>query len=373
MKFFTCLVFVFTMGCVESYEPPVVKDAPKYLVVDGFLDATEGRLRVTLSRTIALADNQKAPMERDANVTLEDKSGNTFSIPEVNDGYYERSDLDIAVGEEYRLHIGTKGKEFVSKFEEVKQTPPIETIFWEMDRDGFSIKINTQDPTGNSKYYRWTYSETFEYTSVYSSLHKIQDGEVLSRAPEEYVHQCYKTENVKGILVGTSEGLSSDVIHNFTVRTIPEGALELSRLYSIEVTQYVLSEDAYQYWLNIYKTTENVGGLFAPMPGRVIGNLQCLTNPDETVIGYFGAAATAKERIFIKSSELPENYSRFRHMTCPLDTIPIEEIPTIPQTTLLIYPILVGPDPVGYTTSLTSCIDCRFIGGGVFQKPSFWP
>jgi hypothetical protein len=142
------------------------------------------------------------------------------------------------------------------------------------------------------------------------------------------------------------------------------------------VKQVALSEEGYNYWLNLYKTTENVGGLFDPMPGQVIGNIVNVQDPSEIVVGFFSAATVQEQRIFIDKDDLPERYSTYLSPQCLIDSIMLEDLRKYPDTKLLISTIYSqGGFPVllGYTSTENSCIDCRTYGGGKLEKPDFWP
>jgi hypothetical protein len=144
--------------------------------------------------------------------------------------------------------------------------------------------------------------------------------------------------------------------------------------YSINVEQQVLTADAYAYWLNLYKTTEDVGGLFDPLPGQVNGNIRNENDPDEVVVGFFGAGNVTKKQIFVTEDDLLDDYATYQHPYCQLDTILVEFIPQLPSSTLL-YSAIYSPSGlaiVAFTSGSSNCLDCRSYGG-VTTKPDFWP
>ena len=52
------------------------------------------------------------------------------------------------------------------------------------------------------------------------------------------------------------------------------------------------------------KNTSGTGGLFAPQPSEVRGNMTSLLNPDENVIGYVNVVTKTSKRLFIPEMEL---------------------------------------------------------------------
>src|SRR5690606_16226513 len=167
LKYIKVLCFMFLLSCVESYEPPAIKNAPSYLVVDGFVNASDGTATVSLSKTIALTEGLPV-MVSGASVSLEDQAGLSVDLIENENGVYYISGLGIDFNERYRIKISAENKDYASDFVEIKQTPPIGDLFWDATHpNALDIKVNTSDPTGNNKFYRWRFEETFEYTVPY--------------------------------------------------------------------------------------------------------------------------------------------------------------------------------------------------------------
>jgi len=110
------------------------------------------------------------------------------------------------------------------------------------------------------------------------------------------------------------------------------------------------------------------------MPAQVIGNISGLSDPNETVVGFFSGATISEKRIFITPQDLPGKYWRYRWPICALDRIPIEDIP-LKSSTVYLYSPIYSPsstDVIGYTSAGRSCLDCTTQGGAT-TKPEFWP
>lgn len=117
-------VILFT-GCVEPYPPPVSDNEAGYLVVDGFLNASDGSITVKLSRAIPLSSADLPPAETQASIELEDSDGSTFTLTEQSPGTYSLSGLSVDFNKKYKLSITTTNNEsYESDFVEIKQAPP---------------------------------------------------------------------------------------------------------------------------------------------------------------------------------------------------------------------------------------------------------
>jgi hypothetical protein len=357
--------------CVEPYDPPIVSRETNYLVVDAFLDAGNGVASVKLTRTIPVYADQLPPAEKSASVTVEDESGNAFTLTENADGLYTRNNLPVSIQSKYRLHIKTAdNQDFRSEFIAVRSTPPLDSIYWLPERDGITIYADTHDDSGNSRFYKWDFVETYEYNSPFNSDIKFQGSEVVPRPLSESIYKCWKTEESSLILVGTTKKLSKDVISHFPITFHQVGSIKTSRKYTILVRQKVISEEAYNYWRELQLTTESLGGLFDPMPSQVTGNMRNESNPSEPVLGFFSGGSVQEKRIYISFADLPDYLKVPPPHNCLQDTIPTAELSRYPNTILLVLAIG-APIPYAYTTAPDNCIDCR-LKGGVTTPPDFW-
>jgi hypothetical protein len=164
------------------------------------------------------------------------------------------------------------------------------------------------------------------------------------------------------------------VIDQAPLVAIPPNSWEIGVEYSIGVTQYVLTPDAYNFWLNLQKNTEQIGSVFSPQPSETAGNIHNLADSAEQVIGYISAGTLRKQRIFITPDQIPGWRMATYPNLCFFFAIPSQKDSLkfylgrvgyliIDQTPLDIPPRYLVSDPF--------CIDCTLQGSNI--KPSFWP
>jgi hypothetical protein len=379
MSSYRYLIFLFTTlataGCLEPYPPPGGTGNVNHLVVEGFVNTKDNTATIALTRTAILSTSENPAKETGADVKLEDEQGFVGTIPESEPGVYRKTGLLLDRQKKYRLYIKTssENKEYRSDYIQFKQAPSIDSISYITASDGLTINVNTHDREGATRYYRWKYIETWEYNSEYHSSFKFSGNDVVVRPVEESLYTCWKTENSNNIFISSTSRLTEDIVTNFPLVHIDKGSIKLSVKYSILVRQLALSEQAFFYWQNLQKTTESLGGLFDPLPSEISGNIYCVTNPEEPVIGFFSGGSIEEKRVFISHSQLPKELKIYSPVYCPIDTIALDEIPGTSRATLLVSGVF---SPMGsivaYTTSSTSCIDCRAHSGGVLTKPDFW-
>jgi hypothetical protein len=370
MKRISCaVVFVlFCLSCRENYDPPVVATNKSILVVEGNLDP-QGPAVVSLSRVSSLETRTGIKVENNAVVTVEDRNNNVRGLVQSNPGTYTSSGLGLTIDNEYRLHIKTSdGKEYLSAYVKAKQTPAVDSISWEYVDDGVQIYANTHDATGRSQYYRWEYDETWEIRTQFFSdvIYDATTNRVRPRSfPVEDVSTCWKYDRSTTILLANSTRLQSDVIYKTPLILIPNGSERLSVRYSILVRQYALDRGAYNFYELMKKNTEQVGSIFSPQPTELVGNITCVSHPEEYVLGYVTASTIVQQRLFIK---IPWNFRQ------DCDDILVPNNPDslkffFGQGTYMPYSF-VSPPP-GYKSSTPNCVDCTRRGGSTFRPP-YW-
>ncbi len=365
-----CTVLLLFSKCKDPYDPPVLASNTKYLVVEGYINGN-GLTSIKLSRTrnITSGDTADRINELNANVVIEDQNNITYPLTEEGNGIYT-ANIFLDPANQYRLHIRTSAnKEYKSDFVPYKQSPPIDSIGWKFKNNDVQVYANTHDAQNKTKYYRWSYSETWEYHAAFYSYLQYDESSNSLVSRTDQIYACWPSENSTNISLASSAKLNMDVIHEAPLVLIPFHDKRISVLYSIFVTQYALDSIAYNYWQAIKSNTENVGSIFDPQPNQTKGNIHCVSDSSETVIGYIGAGSTVDKRFFIDRSSMPNNWnlpSECTTISTHADSleyyfhvagyIPIEEI--LPPGT--------------YTGSTFTCVDCR-ASGGPNVKPGFWP
>ena len=134
--------------------------------------------------------------------------------------------------------------------------------------------------------------------------------------------------------------------------------------------QYSVSEDEFGYWKRLQNISEDVGGLYDLIPSSITGNVFCVEDPAQRVLGYFSVSAKSSKRVFISENfaGMPDYYAN-----CATDTIPDgTSIEGLGETVWVI--IVHGwPFPPPYFTVLTrnkACADCTVRGTNI--EPLFW-
>ena len=362
------LVALFFFSCKESYVPPSGTLNSSLLVVEANLDPS-GITSIMLSRTTNLHDTTQVRRENNAVVTVEGKDNTIQSLVGQGNGYYI-ANLSLSFNQEYRLRIKTSGNEYLSDYVRTISNPPLDSITWNQDNEGVRIFVNTNDPTGETKYFRWDYVETWEIRSYFPSDYIFINGSLRQRIfPAEDVRICWKNSPSTQLFLANSAQLQSGIISQVPILQIRRGDEKLLWRYSIIAKQYALEKDAYNFFEILKRNTEDIGSFFGPLPAEIKGNVRCLTKPDEQVIGYVTSSSVSQKRIFIEGFQVL-NWPSFE--SCEEKRIP-NNADSIRQAVLNGFsPAYYLVPPVDrFVFSTPECVDCTR-RGGVNKRPIFW-
>ncbi|MCC5928582.1 MAG: DUF4249 domain-containing protein [Cyclobacteriaceae bacterium] len=374
---FVALALV-NMACLDSFLPES-KDFDDLLVVEGKItDLPESNL-IRISRSRPLNEPAADFPVQNAVVRIVEDGTSGHQLSEVSPGLYT-TNSDVfkgRVGAEYVLHIflPEKQKNYISKPVRIRQTPPIENLYFEFKEQfvggaeapvqGYDIFLDTSDPLGNSKFYRWEYHETWMVNAFFNSYLEFVDNEIRSRTVD--ISVCYPTSRSTQLLLGTSLNLSEDKIRRQRLAYIDNRTRRLSMAYTMLVRQYVLSPESYEYHRQLQQITENMGTLFDPQPFELVGNMVCEEDPDERVLGYFDAVSVAEKRLWIRRSDVLD----FRipgASFCQADTVPLSGVG---EHIRLNFSEVFGEFMPGiYLLAPRSCVDCRNFGPAI--RPDYW-
>jgi hypothetical protein len=353
--------------CITPFVPPTNEDI-KLLIVEGLITDQPDTNTVKLSRSLPLGKIGRIEPVTGCKITVSDNLGNKFNFREKNPGTYVTypSEFKGVIGRVYTLHINTNngynGLNYESYPLELKPVPAIDSIYYEKvkidepagafsEAEGCRIYLNSRDPDKNCKYYRWDFKETWEFQLPYPVTN----------------WRCWMSENSTSINVKSASGLAEYKIVRHPLTFISNESDRLKVKYSILANQYSLNEDEYVYWEKLSNITQSIGTIYDIIPAGVQGNIYCVENPEETVLGYFSVSAKKSRRIFIKDRfrGLANLYS---YDSCFGDTIWGNAY--IPNLNTTVWALIDHPPDYIVITRNKGCSDCTV--RGTKTEPDFW-
>jgi len=365
--FILFLIFLFFNSCITQFVPQTNEDK-QLLVVEGLITDQPVVNIVKLSRSLPLGTKNTANPVNGSIVSISDDLGNTYFLSETYSGTYvtDPAIFKGEIGRKYSLHIQTNTLNNTHNYEsypvEMKPVPRIDSVYYEkkaiMETDGITtqegcqIYLDTHDPANACKFFRWEYSETWEFHLPYQVPNQV----------------CWISNNSSVINIKNTSVLEQDKIERFPLLYISNKTDRLKVKYSILVNQYSLNEDEYLYWEKLQNMSEQVGGLYDMIPSSVPSNVYCVDDPNEKVMGYFSVSANSSKRIFIKD-RFAGIVDPFNNAVCIADTVfGGGNIPNLNVGAWVIITNFMPPYRV--ITRTKGCADCTVRGSNI--EPDFW-
>ena len=371
-------------GCVESYMPDVADVPTNYLVVDGAINGN-GVTRIKLTRSVGLKGGT-VPVEKGAKIAIVDNTGVRYTLTEKTAGSYQSDSLQLNPARQYQLRFTTSANvAYASDLVPLKVTPPIDKLGFRIDNDQVRLLVDTHDATGQSRFYRWRFTETWEFHSAFESFLEYDSASQTISSRFHHYYTCWRTEQASSVRQGSTAQLSQDVLTDFAILNYSDKAERFAIRYSALVSQYAETAEEYNYYELLRKNTEAVGGVNDPLPVPLTGNVHRLDNATEPVLGYVGAHTTQQKRMFIDRQDLPLPANWVFDSAYPQCSLGIELFNPPPPNKPIAFPytrVYNTPDHIpvdfyyefgvraGYVGSTRECVDCR--ARGTLTKPSFW-
>ncbi len=328
---------VLVTGCVEEI-PLETESFESILIIEATITNENKQQEILLSRSYMF---DSIPInESNAIVRVIEDAVNTYIFTEVEAGVYKSQTAFAAQpNRNYSLSVVTSdGREYGSTNKQLTQSTSIDNLYVERDfnengNEGVSVYVDSYDPTGNSKYYRHEYEETYKIiaplysprelisngvqfpilendTFQYDTIESIIDLLVELKFRDQQEQVCYKTVKSNTFILENTEAYIEDKLEKYRVRFLNRDSYTIMHRYSILVRQYVQSREAYTFYETLNSFSESETVFSENQPGFLEGNVFSVENKNENVFGFFEVASIDEKRIFFNYSDLFVNESQ---------------------------------------------------------------
>jgi len=380
------LLWVLSLSLLSCIEPFAIETESfeSALVIEATITNENKFQQIKLSRTYAIDSDGPNP-ESNAQVEIVDESGNTYNFFEFQPGLYQSSSVFSAVKDvNYVLRIITAdGRDYSSdpaKFTGISEITSLSARAYSNDGvQGVGVFIDSEDPSGNSRYYRYTYEETYKIVAPkYSPLEFVISVDPLGNCSldleprAEQKRDCFASVPSKSIILTATANLTQDVVSNFQVKFLSKDNPIIANRYSTFINQYSQSQDAY----NFYETLKNFSGsgsIFSQtQPGFFEGNVFSEIDEKEKVVGFFDVSSVVSQRVYFNYRDFYDDIPPYFigcNQYAPDPTAIKDEIDSKRG---LFFTTLIDPDTNLEKTFLVPfpCGDCTVYGSNV--EPDFW-
>lgn len=302
-------------ACVDEVELPARSIASR-LVVEGLITNEAPPYTVKLTFTGAynsLIYGQAEIPVNGAKVTITETGGKTTALEQdaLSPAYYRTYDSTFVgeVGRRYQLEVTLPdGTSYVSDPEELRQIPEIQRVYAEYRQrpeaeisqpDHYEILLDTKDPGTSGDYYRW---------SGYSYVPRLSTGEPIGFGI--CCNWCWIP-----VYGSRSEVMSDMLVNGNTIsrKSIMQSPVYYTGRHYVEVRQYSLTKQAYQFWTKFEEQRKRTGSLFDPLPASIEGNVYQAGKPGEFALGFFGASAVTTHRLTVPGDTLNPERLKIRY------------------------------------------------------------
>lgn len=368
------------VSCIYPFTPEVVPEVVGLLVMEGEINAgIESTFTASKSFSL-LEEHAQAECLSLTDIYVESESGIRYAYSRVERSEDTRFQEDVRIsyiidtrninrGERHKLVFSYDNKQYETEWLEFVETPVIDSITYRVaeDKSKLDILVHATGINDSLRHFKWEYREDWEFHAEYMQQYedKLLYGEPVPLPPgipDNYY--CWNTVYSSNINVFNTESISENIIKDHVVKSIEYSDKRIMDLYRIEVYQKGLTKDAYKYWETMLKNNEGSGGIFAPQPNELRGNIHCIDDPQEVVLGYIISCAVEVKSIYIQARE--HRIYKSTEGCSPFLWEP-KSMTDTPSDSWGIYAVHEGE--VFYIDK--KCLTC--LRSGTKNKPDFWP
>jgi hypothetical protein len=329
MKNFIAILILFLLGgCIKPFDQEV-DEGEKKLVVNGLITDEPGPYTVKLNKTTSYGGYFSTidPSIDGALVIISDETGAKETLKQVREGEFQTSAGGIRgrIGGVYTLYVRLKnGQEFTSEPETLNPVPAIDRLYYglkevttldetknELKSYSFEIKIDTKDPGTERNFYRWTTIGTYEVDTQPENYTELDKRGNPIPKPKACCRQCWLTRTDFTANVRDDRQFNGNALIGQPVTTIPITPQFMGIKYHINLKQYSISEKAFNFWQMLSTQSTGTGSVQDPAPANPQSNVHNTADPNQIVLGYFGASAVVTKTMFIGRTEVPVSLDRY--------------------------------------------------------------
>ena len=292
-------------GCRDPYEPVVITQEFGYLVVEGFIETNGEESIITLGWTAPISQKEQYSKETAAFIRLTSESGETWDFFEKGSGEYSLS-ATLDNSKKYQLEINLRGgRRYQSDWITPIVSPEIGELGFIRDQNGVEIYVSTQG-NESAQYFIWSYEEHWIFRPGVRTSYKYnpETQEVETRQDHERIDLCWSSNPISKIILQNASRFENNTILQRELVRIPPNDRRIMERYSILVKQRAIDQDTYNFWEKLRRNSDDIGGIFSPLPSLIESNINSLTDPAENVIGVVSMGQSSSKRLYVSITDV---------------------------------------------------------------------
>jgi len=383
------------VSCVYPFETDLPEGQKRLAIEGDIIIGTESEFLFSYVMPLSTSVEEMEALRPTGTVWVEDENGGRY---ESSSKPSSRQTVDLRLARDdvrYRAHflVEDNQREYISEWMYPSAPPVVDTLSYSNDEDYFYVNLSFHS-NDKEHYFRWTYEETWEYHTRYQGEYLLDEVQLKATPtlpdkfltpiqPELYpYHFCWDHSQSTEVGLTATTSLTEDRVIDRNFLKMTRHDARIMSVYHMELHLRSISKECYDYLKTMDKNSDNYGSLFATIPSELRGNITCVTDETEFVIGFVDVTREVDTDMWYFESK----GNLFKGFTGP-ESLFLPQIKK--KTTYLDYynsnylPVKYGEiDYVnekgetvhgeGYLWSPGTDVDCRRCGG-TKNKPEGWP
>lgn len=342
------MIFMAT-NCVEPYNF-VPGEPGEYFAVSGVISQNEEPNRIVLSMSTAFGSNASAQPIDGAEITLFDEFGNTEMLVNEGNGTYIHfgNTIHAVTGGTYHIEIAYGNKVYACAPQTIPTPVISDSVSIEvgyatrMNNEGNEVSYENMDvfintpinQTSGISYLRWTADESWSFGELQCNPLKIPKSCYINNGINDNQIYLFSSEDITANYLFRKKVVSKNIAEK----------IEFVEKHYINVNQFTLTAEAYDYWVKVQRLSYPEGSIFDLPPAPLPGNVYNTQDPDEIVLGYVEFSAKAIARVALYQTDLLPFFVPSKEYQCYFNE-----------------------------ANYSSCCECLMIRNSSTVRPDYWP
>jgi hypothetical protein len=321
LRYTIYLILLLMFSCLDPYKL-VLPEGERLITVDGYITTAPGPHVIRLTRTDtygSVFEGLIRPVSQ-ATVAIRDSDGEEVILEEQAERgvYWTPINFRAEVGKSYSLQIDVMGNSYVSFPEKVLPVPQIDSLSYRSVKLSTENRLKTKtvvqvfvhfsDPGDQQNLYYWRTAPGVYVLVANPELHRLPDTHPTNPRgpdPKDCCATCYlkDTRKTQDFALAADENFNG-LANRVQVTFIEDDGIKFRQTYRAEIQQMRITPGAHRFLRLVEQQLRISGSVFDPPPANIRGNIISLSNPDETVLGYFIAAAVNTKQVYIDREKL---------------------------------------------------------------------
>lgn len=329
------ILLIFGSSCIDMLDIDTGTASSFPLAIDGFISDQPGPYEVKLNKAFDIQSKIVFKTAVSARkVTISDDHGNSENLTQITQGVYRTRTGGIhgVIGRAYKLRVELlDGRIYESIPDTIYRAGKVDSVYHRFRSEvteggalkyGFDVYFDSSPETKNNFRYLWKFAGTFQVETnpeLYDTICEagrcpkplLCSGYKLNKGTDsiQYVGlcaccTCWSTFFNDELVLSDNQFVVNGRFNNIKVAYVPVTPWTFMYKVHSEVSQWSLSQQAFDFWKSVKAQKNASASLFQPITGKVPANFVQLSGTPAPVEGLFYAASAVSKSIYITRNDV---------------------------------------------------------------------